>query len=639
MVRYDRGLTPERDAPLPPFPQLVTSPALNAVLGDLLAELAACDAPEAREAVARASDRIERDLKPRAAGADSCVVAGLVGPNNAGKSALFNALMGNLVSPSEATGGATRRLVGGASPAVCERLIAAGSMQRFQFEARSSSAPVREALDPPVDPSRVVLVPSPSIPPGLLLIDTPDFDSVARDNRKSSEALLAVCDLVIVVVTRHTYQNAEVVSLLRRWLRRGRPWMLVVNEAPSATVAETWVERLSRDLGSAPLASFCAPLDLSVMEGQRPLEPTGLGAHAGLNLATALGRLEELEELKQRALEASLAQLRADLEEIDRLRSERSGAAARLLSELDEEFERVARRIAGGGMPAGPFLAAFRAVLDRRSHPVSRTWRGGLKFLRLRLEALAAKVRPGAAERAAREGVDPKLAQLERDELERAWPGLFSGLERINSAAVGSDGSSLSKAFETLPVDLKEQWDLLIQPGPRPGLLRASDALVQLPWSSDRFQAACEELIDGAIEARGYAWDIQAGADLATVLPMALAAVLVVHTGGFAADVGVAGGGLLTSFLFERYTHVLGSGILRQARQRWEDERSKAIHETLCRAWFAEQLEEWRSLAKDASGGELTRLANALSTAIDPATHSNEVRVDEDDSGSTNQRP
>lgn len=602
----------------------MSSPPLTELLDALLAELRGVAAPEAAEAAARAADRIERDLRPRALGADSCVVCGLVGPNNAGKSALFNALMGSEVSPSEATGGATRRLVGGANAEVCERLLAAGQLQRFVFEPHGSQRRVDVALQPPEDPSRVVLVPSEFVPSGLLLIDTPDFDSVALDNRRSSEALLAVCDLVIAVVTRHTYQNAEVVSMLRRWLRRGRPWMLVINEAPSEEVAAQWVERLSQDVGSAPLASFSAPLDLEVMSGAKPLAPRGLGSHAGLELSTALGRLDELESLKQQALEASLAQLRGDLSEVGRLESQRSRAAGELLAALEQRMERTARRIASGGMPAGPFLSAFRAVLDRRSHTVSKTWRGGLRFVRLKLEALAARVRPGAAERAARAGVDPKLAQLERAELERSWPDLFSEVERWSSALISretrTEWSAGERAVAQLPEDLRAQWSSLTHPGPHPGLARARHALEALPWSSERFQVACEELIDAAIEKRGFAWDIQAGADLATALPVALAAVLVVHTGGFAADLGVAGGGLLTSFLFERYTHVLGSGILREARSRWETERSASVADALLAAWFGDELEHWRAIAAGGEAGalRLEELAAQVDAALLP---------------------
>ena len=60
---------------------------------------------ERAPAAARALDLLERDLLPRSAGGDAYLVAGIVGPNNAGKSALFNALVGRAAEPL----GAARR--------------------------------------------------------------------------------------------------------------------------------------------------------------------------------------------------------------------------------------------------------------------------------------------------------------------------------------------------------------------------------------------------------------------------------------------------------------------------------------------------------------------------------------------------
>src|SRR5215475_5249492 len=50
-------------------------------------------------AAALAFDLLERDLLPRSAGGDAYLIVGIVGPNNAGKSALFNALVGRSLSP------------------------------------------------------------------------------------------------------------------------------------------------------------------------------------------------------------------------------------------------------------------------------------------------------------------------------------------------------------------------------------------------------------------------------------------------------------------------------------------------------------------------------------------------------------
>ncbi|MFT6110998.1 MAG: 50S ribosomal subunit-associated GTPase HflX, partial [Planctomycetota bacterium] len=110
------------------------SPAELRTLRERLAELAESIPVQraAGEGLARALDRLDRDLLPRTAGGHEHLVAGVVGPNNAGKSALFNSIVAGplapgspapvSISPSLPTGGATRRLVGALSPELREIL-------------------------------------------------------------------------------------------------------------------------------------------------------------------------------------------------------------------------------------------------------------------------------------------------------------------------------------------------------------------------------------------------------------------------------------------------------------------------------------------------------------------------------------
>ena len=84
-----------------------------------------------------------------------------------------------------------------------------------------------------------------------------------------------------------------------------------------------------------------------------------------------------------------------------------------------------------------------------------------------------------------------------------------------------------------------------------------------------------------AIEERGFDDDIQAAADLATLVPIALAAAVIVNTGGLGADIAAVGGGALGTFLFEKYAHVLGSGIMADARRRWIEVRGRQLAQVL----------------------------------------------------------
>jgi hypothetical protein len=536
-------------------------------------------------AAARALDLLDRDLLPRTAGGDDYLVAGVVGPNNSGKSALFNALLGRTLSPSSPTGGATRRLVGAAHPRLLERLRSAPALARFPMRREPDDASVaRAALASAADPAELLVAPEAAMPEGLMLIDTPDFDSILNENRLASECLLTVADLVIAVVTRHSYQNREVVRFLNRWLDHGRPWMLVYNEAADEDVARSHAIKLSGDVGSPPLAAFWAPLSLEVQRGVAPLEPRWLelpstaGSSAGQGrpksgerLRDLLFDLQRIAEVKARAFSAALARLAVDVDEAAAALRGDSAQARDLLAAAYQRAREAGVRIAAASVPGEPFVAAFRDVLDRRSNPLSRTWRNTLRQLRLRIESIPAMLR-GRGVRTEEDGAPTKLAANEREELAREWPPYWEELARDLGA------EARHRARQEARPELIEKLDADLSDSRRAAArAAAARAIDESPPDVGAFRLECEQLIEQAIEERGFDLDIQAAADLATMLPLALAAAVIAHTGGIGSDIAAAGGGALSTFLIEKYAHVLGSGIMAQARRRWTQRRGEQL--------------------------------------------------------------
>jgi hypothetical protein len=521
---------------------------------------------------AQAVDLLERDLLPRSAGGDAYLVVGIVGPNNAGKSALFNALVGRMLSPSLPTGGATRRLVGAANPSLLARLREEPTLARFRlqpFPTDVADAP----LQPTDDPAALLIAAEAALPDGLMLIDTPDFDSVLEDNRIASESLLAVADLVVAIVTRHSYQNRAVVRFLERWLQHGRPWMLVYNEAGDAEVAAAHAAKLAADVGTAPLAVFWAPHSLAVQRGDAPLDPASLpGQPPGRPLKALLFDVAAIAEVKTRALDAALARLRDALRETSAALAAEALRAGAVLQAAEARAIEAGMRVAAAAMPARPFVDAFRTVLDRRSNPLSRSWRTTLRHIRLGLESRRGAC---AAKRAARKAAST-LISIERDELAAAWPTYWEELVRdlgreARHPARQTAGPAVSARLDA---DLADQrraaaFDQGV------GALAMRDAEVA------EFQRACEQLVERAIEDRGFELDIQAAADLATLVPIALAAAVIVSTGGLGSDLAAVGGGAVGTFLFEKYAHVLGRGIMADARRRWTDVRGKQLAQSL----------------------------------------------------------
>lgn len=520
-------------------------------------------------AAAQALDVLERDLLPRSAGGDAYLVVGIVGPNNAGKSALFNALAGRVLSPSLPTGGATRRLVGAAHPALLERLRAEPTLARFRLEpfpADVADAP----LQPSSDPTTLLVAAEAALPDGLMLIDTPDFDSVLADNRLASESLLAVADLVVAIVTRHSYQNRAVVRFLERWLQHGRPWMLVYNEAGDAEVAAAHAAKLAADVGTAPLAVFWAPHSLAVQRGEAPLAPAALpGGAANAALRELLFDVAAVADVKARALAAALARLRDALRDAAAALAADALRAGAVLQAAEARAIEAGMRVAAAAMPARPFVDAFRTVLDRRSNPLSRSWRTTLRHIRLGLESLPARLR---GTRPQPEQAASTLVTIEREELAQAWPAFWEELVRDlgREARHPARQSAGAAVRERLDADLADaRRAAAFDDGV--GLLPLRDADVA------EFQRACEQLVERAIEARGFELDIQAAADLATLVPIALAAAVIVNTGGLGSDLAAVGGGAVGTFLFEKYAHVLGRGIMADARRRWTEVRGRQL--------------------------------------------------------------
>lgn len=536
----------------------------------------------------RAADLLERDLLPRTAGGMAHLVCGIVGPNNAGKSALFNSLIGRAVSPSLPAGGATRRLVGAAHPQLIELLRSDPALARFRLRPSTEAEVVRrEALEPSLDPTELLIVSQPELPPGLMLIDTPDFDSILEDNRIASESLLAVADVVIAVVTRHSYQNRDVVRFLERWFDHGRPWMLVYNEAIDEQVARAHAAKLIAQLGQPPLAVFWAPHSLAVQSGQTPLiarrlppdgeivERTLPIDSAGPDLRSLLLDLDQVAEVKSRAFDAALARLQDHLRSLIAFLEREAAAARELVRAAEEHAAATGARVAFAAMPAGPFIEAFRTVLDRRTHVLSRGWRALVRGARAQVESMLAVLR-GRSLPDARATEVATLCEAERNELRKAWPFFWENVERD----LGSEARHPARLDCSVEIQALLDRDLG-HARTEQALANALEGLGRESGDLDSFRNACEELVEHAMDERGFDLDIQTLADLATVAPLALAAAVVVKTGGIGVDLAVAGGGAASTFLMEKYSHLLGSGIVAAARRRWTAIRGARIADAL----------------------------------------------------------
>lgn len=150
---------------------------------------------------------------------DYPLLAAIIGGGSAGKSSLFNALVGKKISPVQAKAGFSRRVLAAVNPQV---------LSRDDF-LDSLFGPFGSRPEPVTDP-RMTLEPGPpcyvcepAVPPNLILLDTPDFDTGnAEDyqNRHIGKPVLEASDVFLYIFTNATYNNRDNTAFVRSILSK-----------------------------------------------------------------------------------------------------------------------------------------------------------------------------------------------------------------------------------------------------------------------------------------------------------------------------------------------------------------------------------------------------------------------------------
>ncbi|ATB43964.1 hypothetical protein CYFUS_009445 [Cystobacter fuscus] len=517
----------------------------------------------------RLHERLRRDLLPRLGGTDApLLLVAIAGPNNVGKSTLFNALVGTPLSPARPEGGLTKQCLAAAHPDTWTGALRDFLTRRYDIVlvAPGETAPV----DQPGPAGRLYLVLADAVPRGLVVMDTPDFDSVYRDNRERAEALLVTVDVLVFVVSRQTYQNAALVDFLRTAVGHGHPYLLVYNEATREETARGHLEKLAADVGHPALARYLAPHQPEVEAGEKPLATHPLDG--GPSLSALLGKPEHTRALKARALEASLRDARADMERLAEASTRAAREPERLRRRLRHELLGVGRAAALKAVPADVLVEAFRDELDARS-AFHRYVRLPFRGLATALTFLSRQVRRSFT------GPEPTtapVAQATEDTLRDGVRRLVEGLAP-EVAAWRGEAATRELLAQTLgpatlarldePLDVE---GLQSRPEEREGLYGFCRGLV------------AQELHGGAREEM-----LQTLATLVYSVPSGAAAAVTVATGGLGHDAVIWAGTLLSTPLLERFVDLLGADLRERVTQRWADSHGALLAQALEQRFFA----------------------------------------------------
>ena len=314
-----------------------------ASLANALARRIASAPGEDREAKADALWRhVVEYLLPRAADLDAPLLVVILGSTGSGKSSLLNALAGSAVSPSGVLRPTTRRPIAVIHPDDRGGRIATVA-EHSGLELRPDAAARR----------------------GLVIVDSPDFDSVETENRERALGLLEVADLVVFVTTAPRYADQVPWEVLGRVRQRGVPLLTVLNRLPAeagdadAVVAD-YRELLER--GGVTGQGAAGSLEVvAVPEGALDTDRDALAADAVASVRDALDRLvlsgEERRALARRGLAAALAGVPEAIQAIAGQIDDEQRAVAELREMADRAYA-SGRASLSGELKRGTFLRA-----------------------------------------------------------------------------------------------------------------------------------------------------------------------------------------------------------------------------------------------------------------------------------------
>ncbi|WP_192575943.1 dynamin family protein [Agrococcus sediminis] len=243
--------------------------ALRDALDGVALPLSVAGADAARDARRAAVRQIDDYIQPRLSHLDAPLLAVVGGSTGAGKSTLVNALVGHPVTRTGVIRPTTRQPILLHSPADAGWF---GSTRILPGLARVRGvvreAPASEAGDEPDAAliGSVVLVADERVPRDLAILDAPDVDSIADENRALAAQLLAAADLWLFSTTANRYADAVPWKLLDDAAARDITVGVVLNRVPPGAEAEVEADLRQmlavRGLADAPVFVIAeSPLD------------------------------------------------------------------------------------------------------------------------------------------------------------------------------------------------------------------------------------------------------------------------------------------------------------------------------------------------------------------------------------------
>lgn len=200
-------------------------------------------------------------LVPHLAG-EGCLIAAVTGGTNTGKSTVFNLLTRRDISPMVNTAAATCHPVIAANARRTAECLEGKLVPEFTPERLSSA---QDIVNTEINFNTLYVTEEASLPDTLIIMDTPDVDSIDKRNWEVADNIRAAGDVLIAIVTGEKYKDDRVIQYFRQAVASGRKLVPVMNKAnpeDDYTVARHQLKDFLSDVGiEAPC--FVIPHDFS----------------------------------------------------------------------------------------------------------------------------------------------------------------------------------------------------------------------------------------------------------------------------------------------------------------------------------------------------------------------------------------
>jgi len=264
-------------------------------------------------------DRLEHSVLPALDFDIPVLLTAICGGGSTGKSSLFNSLAGRDLSQVAFRAGLTQRILLAGHPEVLSSgAVATALLHRLPGKPE----PWRSAEQTTV-PGPPLYAVSPTLPRGLLLLDTPDFDTGEGDrlvNRERAEPVLRTAEVIVYLFTNTVYNNLSNLQFMADVVGGvgGRPTVLVYRisrAAPDEVVLDHCQQVARRLFGGTGwprqiIGVYRIHESDRVALGQAAPEPLPVGAlTAGRSLPMLLEELD-VAAIKREVFSADLAAIR-----------------------------------------------------------------------------------------------------------------------------------------------------------------------------------------------------------------------------------------------------------------------------------------------------------------------------------------